>query len=76
VIARAVLSWFPIRPYHPVIQFLTWATEPLLRPIRNFFQTRLHYFGPIDWSPFILLLGLYLVRYLLVQGLLQLAAIL
>jgi YggT family protein len=76
VIARAVLSWFPVSRYHPAVQFLYWATEPLMRPIRGFLERTLHYFGPIDWSPLILLLAVYLGRYLLVEGLRRLAALL
>ncbi len=37
-IARAVLSWFPMRygsPLQPVARFLERATEPVLAPVRR-----------------------------------------
>ena len=38
LIARAILSWFPIRPdsgFVPVVRFLHAVTEPLLAPLRR-----------------------------------------
>jgi len=73
VVARAVTSWLPLEPGHPLRRCLEVATEPLLQPIRKALS-RLGWLGPIDWSPLILLLLLYLGRDLMVRGLLRLAA--
>jgi YggT family protein len=38
LIARAILSWFPLRsdsPFIPVARFLNAVTEPLLAPVRR-----------------------------------------
>lgn len=38
LIARAILSWFPLRsdsPFVPVARFLNAATEPVLAPFRR-----------------------------------------
>ena len=32
---RAILSWFPLNPGSPVMQFVTVTTEPLLMPVRT-----------------------------------------
>jgi YggT family protein len=38
LVARAIASWFPIRPdspFVPVVRFLHTVTEPLLAPVRR-----------------------------------------
>lgn len=35
IIARALISWLPIDPYHPVVQLLNQVTEPILAPLRR-----------------------------------------
>jgi YggT family protein len=38
LIARAILSWFPLRsdsPFVPVARFLNTVTEPVLAPVRR-----------------------------------------
>lgn len=38
LIARAILSWFPLRsdsPFVPVARFLNAVTEPILAPVRR-----------------------------------------
>src|SRR5262245_35245927 len=69
VIISVVMSWLVvfnvINPHNPfvraVLQGLSAITEPLLRPIRS----RLPDLGGIDISPLILILGLWLVRYII-----------
>lgn len=34
ILARAVISWFPIDEDNPLINFLYFLTEPILAPIR------------------------------------------
>lgn len=43
---RALLSWFPIDPYHPVVRFFHQITEPVLAPIRRILPQT----GAIDFS--------------------------
>lgn len=66
ILASVILSWLMafgvVNPYNRFVSALAQAiaavTEPLLRPIRN----ALPDFGGIDFSPLILLLGLFFVQ--------------
>ncbi|MFN3762155.1 MAG: YggT family protein [Anaerolineae bacterium] len=62
LIARALLPVFGVRYAHPVMRFLYAITEPLLAPIRR----RLPDMGPVDFSPMVLILLLWLVEQILV----------
>lgn len=62
IIARALLPLFGFYYAHPVVRFLYTITEPLLAPIRRF----LPYTGPVDFSPLVLILLLWLVEQILV----------
>ncbi len=62
VIARALLPVFGLSYAHPVMRFLYTITEPLLAPIRR----HLPYMGPVDFSPLVLILLLWLVEQILV----------
>jgi YggT family protein len=68
IVARALLPWFRVSPYHPVMQFLIQMTEPLLAPIRRNLPT----VGGFDFSPMVALLILWAVE-LLLQRMLILA---
>ena len=35
LIARALISWFPIDQGNPIVSFLYTVTEPILAPVRN-----------------------------------------
>ena len=65
IFARFILSWIRPDPYHPtwgpIMRFVYQATEPLLQPIRKLLPSS----GGLDFSPMILLLGLYFIRQLL-----------
>jgi YggT family protein len=59
IIIRVLFSWIRVDEYHPVVQWIYRLTEPLLEPIRRILPTgRMG----IDFSPFLLLLALSLVR--------------
>jgi len=66
LIASAIFSWLyafnVVNPRNQVVgsigTFLYKATEPVLRPIRNFLPD----LGGIDVSPIIVLLGIYFLR--------------
>jgi YggT family protein len=67
ILARVLLSWFPINPNGPMGQFLRWiqaATEPVLAPVRR----SLPAFGPLDLSPLVVLLFLNIVVQRLILG--------
>ena len=65
IFARFVLSWVRPDPYHPtwgpIMRFVFNATEPLLAPIRRLLPSS----GGLDFSPMILLFGLYFIRSIL-----------
>jgi YggT family protein len=72
VIAAVVLSWLIgfniINPYNDFVRTLWKAiqamTEPLLRPIRRLMPD----LGGLDISPIILLLAIYFVQSVVIQG--------
>lgn len=62
VIVDIVLSYF-VSPYNPIRAFLDRIVQPLLRPIQRFVPT----FGGLDFSPFILLIGIQLIESILIN---------
>jgi len=67
ILARVLLSWFPINPTGPMAQVLRMvhiATEPVLAPVRR----SLPAFGPLDLSPLVVLLFLNIVVQRLILG--------
>ena len=69
MLARAVVSWFPIDEDHPIINFLYTVTEPVIMPVRAL----LDYFGwfeglPIDMAFMITFILLSIVEMLLSRG--------
>ena len=67
VIVSVILSYF-MDPYHPIRRSIDGVVEPMLAPIRRVVPL----VGMIDFSPFILILLIQLVRSLLVSFLLSL----
>ncbi|MGQ9516973.1 MAG: YggT family protein [Anaerolineae bacterium] len=63
IIARVFLSWFNVRPDHPMVSFLYQVTEPVLAPIRRVVPT----IGMLDISPIIAIILLELLRNLLIS---------
>lgn len=60
IIARAILSWFPIgydSPLASVANVLSGVTEPLLGPVRR----AMPMMGGFDLSPIVVILGLQIV---------------
>lgn len=57
VIARSLLSWFPVRPDNQIAKFLVQATEPLLAPVRNILPRT----GMFDFSSMIVIFVLYMM---------------
>jgi YggT family protein len=66
IIARALLSWVNPDPYNPIVRFLYNVTEPVLYAIRKRVPI---FFGGIDFSPMIVILGIYFLDSFLVPTL-------
>lgn len=57
IVARAILTWFPIRQNNPVTSFLWHITEPVLSPLRRIIPM----FGMIDLSPMVAIILLQVI---------------
>lgn len=60
ILARLVLSWFPISPggaMASVFSFLYTITEPVLGPVRRIIPP----LGPVDISPIVVIIGIELL---------------
>jgi YggT family protein len=60
VIARSLLSWFPVDQGSQVYQVLFKVTEPIVDPIRRVMPNT----GMIDMSPMIAIMGLIAMQYM------------
>jgi YggT family protein len=69
VIIAALLSWVNPDPRNPIVRFLRNATEPLLYRIRRV----LPFMGGIDFSPFVVVVGIIFLQRFLVGSLEDLA---
>jgi len=66
ILARALLSWFPISRDNQVIRLLYQITEPILSPIRNLIErTSSGRFMMFDFSPIVVFLVIGLIRNIL-----------
>lgn len=70
VIGRAVISWVNPDPSNPIVRFLYNATEPLLYRVRRIAP---FFAGGIDFSPLIVIAGIYFLQTFLVRSLIDLA---
>jgi len=61
IIARALLSWFPLPASNPITSFLHAVTEPILAPLRRVIPR----VGMLDITPLIAILLLQAVLWLL-----------
>lgn len=68
IIARALLSWIPIDPYHPVAVFLNQITEPILAPLRRYIPS----IGMMDITPIVAIILLQILNALVRNVLLSL----
>ncbi|MBM2809480.1 MAG: hypothetical protein HW416_239 [Chloroflexi bacterium] len=70
IIARSLLSWFPMRPGNPFFQLavvLNQITEPILGPLRRVIPM----IGMMDISPIVALLLLRFIEGALTQALIS-----
>ena len=70
LVARALISWVGPAQYHPLVNFLCRATDPVLDRLRRLLPLQ---FGGIDFTPVALLLALYLFKGLLLNLIAQLS---
>ena len=66
VVARAVLSWVNPDPYNPIVRFIHKVTEPILHWIRSRLPVSI---GGIDFSPILVIMGIYFLRGFIVNSL-------
>ena len=59
IVARALLSWFPISRNNPLIQLVHQITDPLIDPVRRVMPKT----GMIDLSPMAVIVLLWLMIY-------------
>lgn len=65
IFADIILSWF-VPPTNALKQFLDFLTAPVLRPIRRLMQPLMAKSSiPLDFSPFVAMLLISLIRQLL-----------
>lgn len=63
IIVRAIISWVQPNPYNPIVQLLYRVTEPVLYPIRRvLFRYKGMRDTGIDFSPFIAIILLYILK--------------
>ena len=61
ILVRVVLSW--VAPYSrsPFVEFVRQVTDPILRPIQSILPST----GPVDLSPLVALLAIWLLQNLI-----------
>ena len=57
ILARSILSWFPMNPGNAVTSVLMGVTEPILGPLRRIVPR----FGMMDLSPMVAIILLYVM---------------
>jgi YggT family protein len=62
ILARVLLSWVRVSPYHPAVDFLYRITEPILAPLHRAIPP----VGMVDISPIIAILLLQIIQQVLV----------
>ena len=64
IIARSLISWFPLDPRNQFVRVLHQVTEPLLDPVRRILPRT----GMIDLSAMAVILLLYVMIYVVNQA--------
>jgi YggT family protein len=68
IILRALLSFTPLGPYHPLVRIMHQFTEPFIQPFRRLMPAT----GMMDFSPMIAILVLSVANRVLQQILISL----
>lgn len=69
LMARIIISWFPVDPYHSAVQFLNQVTDPILAPFRRIPLQ----IGMLDMTPLLAFMALFFVNRVVVRILIGLA---
>ena len=71
IVIRAIISWLPV-PHNPLVEYLYRLTDPFLDRIRGWiFRMFPTYSLPLDFSPILAILLLYLIRVFAVSTLVR-----
>jgi YggT family protein len=68
ILIRALISWVNPDPYNPIVQFLYRTTDPLLERIRRVLPPL-----PIDISPVIAIILVYILKNFIINVLMDIA---
>jgi YggT family protein len=71
LLISALLSWVNPDPNNPIVRFLRAVTDPLLYQVRK--RLPFVYASGIDFSPLVVMLGIWFLRMFVVQSLFILA---
>ena len=63
ILARVLLSWVRVSPYHPAVELLYQITDPILAPLRRIIPP----VGMMDISPIIAMLLLQIIQQVLLS---------
>ncbi|HEY8838345.1 MAG TPA: YggT family protein [Dehalococcoidia bacterium] len=58
ILARALISWFPMAPGSPIVRILNEITEPVLAPLRRVVPR----LGMVDITPMVAMLVLFFIQ--------------
>ncbi len=70
VIASAVITWFPVHPWHPAVKFLRGITDPVYERIRKVMPRALWSTG-IDLTPALVIIVLWFLNGAIFQSLID-----
>lgn len=57
ILARSLITWFPMSRSHPIVKLLDQVTDPLIQPVRKILPST----GMIDFSGMVVIIVLYLM---------------
>ncbi|MFN2582656.1 MAG: YggT family protein [Candidatus Dormibacteria bacterium] len=66
IIARILVSWLPVSPWHPVVRWLRIVVDPILRPFRRILPN----IAGLDLSPLLAILVIFFIAQIATQALL------
>jgi len=70
VIASAVITWFPVHPWHPAVRFLRAITDPVYERIRKVMPRALWNTG-VDLTPALVIIALWFLNGAIFQSLID-----
>jgi YggT family protein len=63
ILARVLISWLNVDPYHPAVTLINQITEPILKPLRDIIPP----VGRLDISPIVALFILQFIERILLS---------